>query len=248
MENNLKIDGSFIFEAANIIGNTDTGLTGTEIVKFLNSFATKFSTSIPVYTPKFQDFGEKGKNKRTVLYEDLIVFSGFQQFEIVDFLCNVDSIKNIKEVINIRNQLHERYSMFNPENQINNELINKTKEELKRYQKPLNQYNSGLDKFTKGIYERNILDDLRLSLELLVKEILNNNKSLENNANDLSRWLSDKGASVDLIIMIHSFCSSFTNYENHNVKHDDKVNVAEVKYVFEFTSVVIDYLASLNNL
>ena len=56
---------------------------------------------------------------------------------------------------------------------------------LEDYGNALKEYNLALEKFEKGIYQRNILNDVRLSFELLVKSLLNNEKSLENQVADL---------------------------------------------------------------
>ena len=48
-------------------------------------------------------------------------------------------------------------------------------------------YKSGITKYTAKNYERNILDDMRLSLELLVKQFLGNEKSLENQVSMLGK-------------------------------------------------------------
>ncbi len=41
-------------------------------------------------------------------------------------------------------------------------------------------YNHALEKYRGGVFERNVLDDLRLALELLLREVLGNDRSLEN--------------------------------------------------------------------
>ncbi|MCD8198316.1 MAG: ATP-binding protein [Lachnospiraceae bacterium] len=51
-------------------------------------------------------------------------------------------------------------------------ILHKTGDGLSDYQNALVQYQSALLKYRVGVYERNVLDDMRLSFELLVKDLL----------------------------------------------------------------------------
>ena len=109
----------------------------------------------------------------------------------------------------------------------------------------LKQYDSALAKYEGGIFERNTLDDMRLAFELLVKDLLGNNKSLESQISDLGSQLKAKGASDELRNMVVKIIEYYTKFQNNHVKHNDAVNGDEIEYVIELTSVVMKYLVKV---
>ena len=103
-------------------------------------------------------------------------------------------------------------------------------------------YKSGITKYTAKNYERNILDDMRLSLELLVKQFLGNEKSLENQVSMLGTKLNQCGISSELRNLLVKVIDYFCKYQNNYVKHNDAVNPAEIDFVIEQTSTVINLI------
>ncbi len=71
---------------------------------------------------------------------------------------------------------------------LNTNLLKDNLIRLVDYPESAGLYQSALNKLNENRNERNILDDLRLSLELLLKSLLNNNKSLENQLNELGTY------------------------------------------------------------
>ena len=126
------------------------------------------------------------------------------------------------------------------------ELIVKTKHWLAGCPEALKQYNSALKKYESGIFERNTLDDMGLSFELLTKDLLNNGKSLESQLSELGTLLKNKGASEELRNMIIKIIDYYTKFQNNHVKHNDAVNEKEIEFVIELTSVVMKYLIKVN--
>lgn len=101
-------------------------------------------------------------------------------------------------------------------------------------------YKSGITKYSEKKYERNILDDMRVSLELLVKQILNNDKSLENQTAELGKRL--QGYHSELKNLIIKTIDYLCKYQNHYVKHNDAVIPEEIDYIIEQTSATINFL------
>lgn len=114
------------------------------------------------------------------------------------------------------------------------------KKYLYSYPKALTLYESSIFKYKEGIYNRNVLDDMRLSLELLTKELLNNNKSFENNISELSIKLQEKGIAGEL----RNILNIYKNYQNNCVKHNENINIYEIEYVMELTSIIIKLLVT----
>lgn len=57
-----KISSTFLSYATEILGDTNKGLTGAEIVKYCNNHAIDFNVDIPISTCDFGEFGRR-KNK-----------------------------------------------------------------------------------------------------------------------------------------------------------------------------------------
>ena len=107
-----KIDDVFLTHAADILADTNTGLTGSEIVKFCNSYATDFNVNIPITSSNFGSFGSVVPNKRTALYKNLVAFNACQQFKIIKELSELDKFANNEDVKKLKAQLYERFGRF----------------------------------------------------------------------------------------------------------------------------------------
>ena len=107
-----KIDDVFLRHAADILADTNTGLTGSEIVKFCNSYAIDFNVNIPITSSNFGSFGSVVPNKRTALYKNLVAFNACQQFKIIRELSELDKFANNEDVKKLKVQLYERFGRF----------------------------------------------------------------------------------------------------------------------------------------
>lgn len=107
-----KIDDVFLRHAADILADTNTGLTGSEIVKFCNSYAIDFNVNIPITSSNFGSFGSVVPNKRTALYKNLVAFNACQQFKIIKELSELDMFANNEDVKKLKVQLYERFGRF----------------------------------------------------------------------------------------------------------------------------------------
>jgi|GEM_PF-1901226 len=106
-------------------------------------------------------------------------------------------------------------------------------------------YNSGLEKIEKGIYERNALDDLRLSLELLLRHVLGNGKSLENQRAAITEFFKNKQVSQQLANMFWTLIDQYSKYQNNAVKHNDKIQPKEVNIILDLTNGFIKHLVQI---
>lgn len=79
---------------------------------------------------------------------------------------------------------------------------------------------------------RNLLDNLRLALEELVRTLLGNKKSLENQKVELLRWMRVRKASQPIISIFSQLVfGGFRTYQNEFVKHESKFNPQEVEFL-----------------
>ena len=231
-----KLDNSFLVYACDILGETNSGISGMKIVERCNAYAIDFNRIIPHSTYPFD-----APNKRSALRENLQVFSAAEQFRIIKELCEMVPSSN-KDVADLKLKLYSRYGSLATEKISETELVQKTKHWLSNHPTALSQYESALAKFEGGIFERNTLDDLRLSFELLVKDLLNNNKSLENQISGICGILKNIGTSSELQNTVHTIIDYYTKFQNNHVKHNDAVNSNEIEYVIELTSVIMKFL------
>ena len=86
---------------------------------------------------------------------------------------------------------------------------------------------------------------MRLSLELLLKEILNNDKSMENQFGEIGKILKERGISEEIRNLFVKILDYYSKYQNNNVKHDSQINEMEVKYIIEQTSIFINFIIDI---
>jgi hypothetical protein len=237
-----KLDDAFISYASEILADTNHGMSGAQIVKYSNSYAIDFGVNIPITSSEFGKYGSIVPNKRTALYKNLRVFDAVQQFTIIKDLCEIPLFAENDTVKDLKIKLYTRYGNLAIEKIAKTELVIKTRHWLENHSKALEQYNNSLAKYEGGIFERNTLDDIRLAFELLVKDLLENGKSLENNIAELGAKLKEADTSVELRNMCTQIIKYYTDFQNNHVKHNDKVNENEIEYIIEQTSIVMKFL------
>lgn len=232
-----KLDDSFLAYASDILAETYSGLSGMKIVEYCNSYAITFNRVIP-----HRHYPFDAPNKRTALKENLRAFDAAEQFRIVKEMCELPAFEGNEKAKELKITLYKRYGDLAVEKISETELIQSTKHWLSGHPDALKQYESALSKFESGVFERNTLDDIRLSFELLVRDLLGNNKSLENQISGIGGILDKIGTSVELKNMVQKIIDYYTKFQNNHVKHDDAVNENEIEYVIELTSVIMKFL------
>ena len=235
-----RLDDAFLAYASDILADTNAGLSGMKIVEYCNSYAIDFNRVIPYGSYPFD-----APNKRTALKENLKVFTAPEQFRIIKALCELPALCDQEKVKELKLRLFSRYGNLATEKIGETELIQKTKHWLSNHPDALKQYESALAKYEGGIFERNTLDDMRLAFELLVKDLLGNGKSLENQIAEIGAKLKSTGASVELRNMVQQVIKYYTDFQNNHVKHNDAVNDKEIEYIIELTSVVMKFLIKI---
>lgn len=240
------IDTIFLRHASSILGNTTKGLTGKEIVEHCNGYAVKFDVSIPISSADFGKFGKQVKDKSSALFQNLQAFNAKQQFQIIKELCELSRFAENEEAKRLKVRLYDSYSYLAEENLTDTALVVRTRHWLEDYPDALEVYNSALMKYERGIFERNTLDDMRLSFELLVKKILDNNRSLENQMDALGAKMKEANVSVEFRNMVSKIIEFYSKYQNNNVKHDSAVKPNEIEYVIEQTSIIMKFLIKIN--
>lgn len=233
------ISNVFLTHASEILGETQNGFTSSEIAKYFSAKSLDYYVDVPHYKLPFSDV----PNKRTALLENIQKFDSVQQFEILNEL--IEKKNDLESVKDLKNKLYSQYSDYIPEGEkiLKSELIKETQHWLKPHGKSFGLYNSALTKFEEAKYERNLIDDLRLSLELMLKDLLQNDKSLEKQIGDVGAYQKAKGISPETTNMFNTLLDYYTKYQNKYAKHDDNVNPKEIEFVIDLTSTFMKFIS-----
>jgi hypothetical protein len=243
---NDDIPATFIQYAADILGDTNSGLSGSNIVRATAAYAVEYDVDLPHSTYPFE-----APNKRTALYENLMAFSPKQQYRIIKELCDHHSLSfsGRAKKQDLKVKLATRYAHLashDEPSEVNENLIEETRHWLDGYPEALSLYNGALSKYESGIFHRNLLDDLRLALEQLLCAVFGNNRSLENQIKFVGGYIKDNGGSKELANMFVKLVEYYANYHNSYVKHDDAIIEEEIEFIFEITSSFMKHLIRLN--
>lgn len=237
---NKQITQVFLTYASDILAEQNNGLTGSEIGKYFSAKSIDMNVDIPYHKPPFTDV----PNKRTAFLENLNRFNSYQQFEIINELVLHPRLSVLDTVIDLKSKLYSQYPDYIPEGQsiLKSPLITETKHWLKPFGKSYDLYNSALEKLNKSLYHRNLIDDLRLSLEVLLKELLGNEKPLEKQIADVGVYQKAKGISAETTNMFNTLLDYYSKYQNKYVKHDDNVNPKEIEFIVDLTSTFMKFI------
>ena len=241
-----RIDPMFINHAADVLGDTTSGLSGSNIIATTTAYAVEHGINIP-----HQQYPFEAGNKRTALRENLQAFPPALQFEIIRALCEHPQVseRNPEATRKLKIQLLTRYghlALAPIGADISEDLVEETRHWLGSFQEVRALYDQALLKYRAKVFERNVLDDLRLALEVLLRVILGNEKSLENQIPPLGDYVKGKGGSPEFGNMFVKLVEYFTKYQNRYVKHNDAVIEDEVEFLIEITSSFMKHVVRLS--
>lgn len=163
-----------------------------------------------------------------------------------------DLYKEINEIMNLFCininivKYNDKYLLYpRGAKELDEELVNNVLIWLEQYAPSRKKFISALEKYQNKANVRNILDDLRLSLELLVQEIANNKKTLENNKSEIGKILKEKGINIEISNMYIKLFDYYTAYQNNNVKHAEKCSYIEIEFIIYLTGSFMRLLVSI---
>jgi hypothetical protein len=244
-----QLPAVFVTHASEVLADTARGLSGNEIVKVTAAYAIDWDVKIPYDT---YPFTKLGLNKRSALTANLLAFNSAQRYRIIRDLCDHPTIQtqNQSAAEKLKIQLFTRYGDLDDKaspSDLNLSLVEETRHWLDAFPDSKQLFEAALQKHQHGVFRRNVLDDLRLSLELLLKALFGNSKSLENQLPHLGSYIRTRGGSVELANMFTKLVDYYSKYQNSYVKHDDAVIGEEVEFVFEITSSFMKHLMRLRS-
>lgn len=130
---------------------------------------------------------------------------------------------------------------------LDQKLVDDVLDWLEEYPNAKQSFNNALEKYSKKIYDRNVADDLRHSLEIFLKQFLGNNKSLEKQQEDLFKFLESKKVPEKIKSMFWTLLNLYSQYQNEEIKHNLKNNSNELEFIIYLTGSFIRYLICLKN-
>jgi hypothetical protein len=210
------------------------------------AYAVEWDVDIPHPT---YPFSKQVANKRKALFDNLMAFSEAQRYQVLRALCEHPTVKGQDQVQKLRFTLIARYGQLAGEalgSEIDQALVERTEHWLAPFPDSLKQYDQAVHKHANGVFLRNVLDDLRLALELLLKKLMGNEKSLENQVPHLGSFIKERGGSSQLSNMFVKLVDYYTKYQNTYVKHDDAIIEEEVEFILELTSAFMKHLVRLS--
>lgn len=200
-----KITQAFILHAARILTDSSVSgpgaLSGGRAVELTSAYAVDFAVDI-----KYARYPNYAPNKRPMLSDNLAAFAPKQQYQIIRALCDrVDPTGEQPEIVKLKTQLFRQFAGCADQDQltdVHRTLLVETRHWLAEHAESRKLFDEALQKHDHGVFRRNTLDDLRLALELLLRNLFRNGRSLENQVPAVGQLVKDKGGSKELANML----------------------------------------------
>ena len=125
---------------------------------------------------------------------------------------------------------------------LDEKLVNDALDWLSEYPPIYEKYKLALSYVDNKAKERIVLDNLRFSFEQLLREKLNNRKSLENQKEELGKFIKSEIQSNEISNLFWKVYDFYLKYQNENVKHSDNINKNEVEFMLYQTGILIRFI------
>jgi len=124
-------------------------------------------------------------------------------------------------------------------------LVNDNLDWLSQYPKSYDAFKNALSECGKKGKERDVVDNMRLSLELLLKNILKNQKSLEKQQENIGAYLKGQFVSTEISTMFWKILDFYNTYQNNKAKHGNMVSSGEVEFIIYLTGTFMRFLLTI---
>jgi len=160
-----------------------------------------------------------------------------------DFFMQINDVIAITGVPLFIKQTTSEY-IFYPQGArlLDEKLVDDNLDWLSSYPKSDGAFKKALSKIGKSEEERDIVDNLRLSLELLFKDILKNKKTLENQKEEIGKYFQQKHTSKEISNLFWAVLDYYSKYQNNKAKHDNNVPSNEVEFMLYLTGTLMRFL------
>lgn len=231
-----RLSNDMIFSLSSAIGET---FRGQEIKKHFADYSVKHRLNIDL--PSMKEGESKSKYSKRLFR----CFDAEEQAGLIVYLTEQDeSLKQEEAVKNVLYQLAETYGIVT-EIEEERERLTEMEYLLSAYPDSLGQWKIAMSYYQAFQY-RESLDNARLCLELLLKFLLNNDKSLENQKKIFCSWLGKKDVPNEVVNMVWKRLDDYTSIQNNHAKHNlsEKLTTIEVRLILDETYSLIKYLVN----
>lgn len=126
--------------------------------------------------------------------------------------------------------------------ELDDALVSEPLEWLNDYPNARKTYIIALQQYYKGLYIRDVADNLRKAFEEFLKDFLNNNNDLNKNKKEVEAYLKSQNAAPQLVTMLVSLISHYYLLNNEVAKHNDKIDEKYLEFLMYQTGVFIRML------
>lgn len=128
---------------------------------------------------------------------------------------------------------------------LDEKLINDNLDWLSSHPRSYEPFKRALSEVSMPNKERDVVDNLRLSLELILKDVLGNEKSLENQKEALGAYFKLHGVSTEISnLFMKMLLDYYAKYQNDKAKHNDAVKAEEVEFILYLTGTMIRFVTT----
>lgn len=128
-------------------------------------------------------------------------------------------------------------------------IVNDVLDWLSNYPEVAKPFERALKIYMKGEKQsyRNLFDDLRLALEQLLRQVLGNTKSLENQQTELLPWIKARSVHQQVANMYRQLLfGPYSTYQNEAVKHGEQYSEKEAEFMIYLTGTFMRLLLQLS--
>ncbi|HAO09413.1 MAG TPA: hypothetical protein DCQ50_21075 [Chryseobacterium sp.] len=197
-----------------------------------------------IESPAYMYFLEEGDMKKFILALQ-VVFG----METIEWDIKYDFLEDIKDaivitVVPIVVTETDDDVLFYPAGAklLDEKLVNDNLDWLINYPKSYETFKTSLAELGIKGRERHVIDNLRLSFELLLKELFKNTKSLENQKAEVGQYLKAKKVSPEISNLYWLVSDYYCKYQNNNGKHSNQSPPDEVEFILYLTGTLIRFL------
>lgn len=222
--NNIKTQIANIFSA-------------NEIRSSMNAYGENLCKKIP---------NTEGKrySKEKIFEKSLSVFN---EDEKIEYFRQIKENKKVRNNVELFRQINMLISFYDD---TDNSLKYATFNSLKKYPKNIKECcQSAYDSYDEG-ENREALDKIRVTIEILVKYITGSEASLENQKNKLGKLLENKGVDKKIRNILFNILKSYEIVQNDYVKHNyiKILGKNEVSLLMNLSSVIIKFLVECDKI
>ncbi|WP_126247838.1 hypothetical protein [Chitinophaga rhizosphaerae] len=235
----MRLDEPFLEYVAHVFGDDDLGMDWSAIAKFFQEQAVRADISFPYQDERFPDDGSIISKKAGIMANLEGFFPEKRYTLIMDLALAAPDVASRHQLISRMEQLFGPMSAsFDG---ISRDLIGEVQLGLELYGKAAEKFRLGIRAVVDKSDNRSAMDNLRLCLELFLKQLLGNNKPLEKQ-DTLGKYLKEKGVPTELRSMLLGLLDFYTKYQNDYVKHNDKVEEADINTILYLTATFLQRL------